>query len=113
MSSDKMPLLIGNEFILLQNIKNFIFINWFNHNFFYSITLVIINIYYAFYFTILNKKQILLYGVFLSQLVMVFMFGVIEEVRVFQFMIPVALLLFISINEKKLNSSSWKILSNY
>jgi len=106
LSSDKMPMLIGNEFMLFQNIKNFIFINWFNLNFFYSVTLVIINIYYAFYFSIFNKKQILLYGVFLSQLVMVFMFGVIEEVRVFQFMIPVALLLFISINEKKLNSSS-------
>ena len=105
-NTDKMPILIGNELMLFQNIKNFVFINWFNLNFFYSITLVIINIYYAFYFSILNKKQILLYGVFLSQLVMVFMFGVIEEVRVFQFMIPVALLLFISINEKKLSYSS-------
>jgi hypothetical protein len=37
---------------------------------------------------------------------MVFIFGVIEEVRVFQFIIPIAVLLFISINEKKLNSSS-------
>tara|TARA_B100000035_G_C20958832_1_gene535533 strand:+ start:684 stop:1121 length:438 start_codon:yes stop_codon:yes gene_type:complete len=105
-SSDKVPILVGNEFVLFQNIKNFIFFNWFNHNFFYSITLIIINIYYVFYFSSFNKKQFKLYAIFLTQLVMVFISGVIEEVRVFQFMIPIAILLFISINEKKLNFSS-------
>ena len=93
----------GNSFVLNQNIKNFIFTNWFNHNFFYSISLIFINIYFFSNFFKFNKKQINLFLIFLTQIISVFIFGVIEETRVFQFIIPVGLLLFISIHEKKIN----------
>lgn len=94
---------LGNSFVLNQNIMNFIFTNWFNHNFFYSISLILIIIYFFSNFFKFNKKQINLFLIFLTQIISIFIFGVIEETRVFQFIIPVGLLLFISIHEKKIN----------
>ena len=95
----------GNGFYLFRNIENFLFKNWFNHNFFYQITLGALTIYFATSIYSFKKFQIILFLIYLIKLSLVFTFGIIEEVRDFLFIIPTALILFISINEKKIKYS--------
>jgi hypothetical protein len=92
----------GNGFHLLRNIEHFLFINWFSHNFFYQITFVALTVYFISSIYKFKKFQINIFLIYLIKFSLVFTFGIIEEVRDFLFIIPTALILFITINEKNI-----------
>jgi hypothetical protein len=99
---DTETILAGNGFYLLRNIEHFLLKNWFSHNFFYQITFVALTMYFFSSIYKFKKFQINLFLIYLIKFSIVFAFGIIEEVRVFQFIIPTALILFITIVEKKI-----------
>lgn len=87
---------------LFRNIEHFLFKNWFSHNFFYQITFVALTVYFISSIYKFKKFQINIFLIYLIKFSLVFTFGIIEEVRDFLFIIPTALILFITINEKNI-----------